>query len=146
MSVLIFSVVIGLLKIFTNQPSVSHADVIVTHSLISPHVDQQGIHSISYSPTHRGIVGVIPATTFTSCDTARHYSVILDPSDLPSDGPTCVPSSSRHPSGDNAGEPVLIFPLTEEGTLEERACVAIKTLQSYCDIPSGSLLSAFPLV
>ena len=30
MSVLIFSIVIGLLKIFSTQPAVSHADIMVT--------------------------------------------------------------------------------------------------------------------
>jgi hypothetical protein len=46
----------------------------------------------------------------------------------------------------DGGEPLLIFPLTEEGTLEEGACVAIPAPQAYCDIPLDSPLSAFPLV
>ena len=146
MNVLIFSIVIGLLKIFSTQPAVSHADIMVTHNVTSPHVDQQRMHPISYSPTHRGIVGVVPATAFASCYTARHSSVTLGYSDLPSDGPTCVPAPSRNLPVSNGGEPLLIFPLTAEGILEERVCVAITAPQAYCDIPSGSPLSAFPLV
>jgi hypothetical protein len=144
MSVLIFSVVIGLLKILSNQPAVSHADIMVTHSVLSPHVDQQRIYPISLPP--RGIIGAVPAPAFGGCYNAQHYSVALSHSDLPSDGPTCTPVSSRNSSVSNGGEPLFIFPLTEEGTLEERACVAIISPQAYCDIPLDSPLSAFPLV
>lgn len=146
MNVLIFSVIIGLLKILSNQPAVSHADIMVTHSVISPHVDQQRIHPIAYSSPPRGIVGVVPAPAFANCYNAQHYSVTLSYSDLPSDGPTCTPASSRNPPVSNTREPVLILPLTEEGALEEGTCVALTVPQSYCEIPSGSLLSAFPLV
>jgi hypothetical protein len=146
MRALIFSVIIGLLKIFNTQPSVSHADIIVTDNVISPHVDKQRIYLISNSLSPRGIVGVAPAPAFGSCSTSQHYSVILSHSDLPSDGPTCTPASSRNPLLSNGGDPLLIFPLTKEGTLEERACVAITAPQAYCDIPLGSPLSAFPLV
>jgi hypothetical protein len=146
MSVLIFGIVIGLLKIFSTQPAVSHADIIVTHRVISPHVDKQRIYPTSYSLPSREIIGVVPAPAFGSCDNAQHYSVTLSHSDLPSDGPTCTPASSRKPLMSNGGEPLLIFPLTEEGIPEERACVAITEPQAYCDIPLGSPLSAFPLV
>jgi hypothetical protein len=146
MSVLIFSIVIGMLKILSNQTAVSHADIMVTQGVISSYVEKQQIHSPSYSPIYKGIVEVVPALSFASCYTAQRYSVTLSHNDLPSDGPTCTPASSRNPSVSNAGEPILIFPLTEEGTLEEKICVAITAPQSYCDIPSGSLLSAFPLV
>jgi len=146
MSVLIFAIVIGLLKIFSPQPAVSHADIIVTHGVISPHVDTQRIYPTSYSFPSRDIVGVVPAPAFGSCYNAQHYSVTLSHSDLPSAGPTCTPASAHKPLMSNGGEPLLIFPLTKEDTLEERTCVAITSPQAYCDIPLDSPLSAFPLV
>jgi hypothetical protein len=146
MSILIFSVVIGLLKILSDQPAVSYADIMVMHSVISPHVDKQRIQPISYSPPLRGVVGVVPAPALASCYNAQRYSETPSHSDLPSDGPTCTPASFRNSSVSNSGELLLIFPLTEEGTREERACVAITSPQAYCDIPLDSPLSAFPLV
>jgi hypothetical protein len=146
MSILIFSVVIGVLKILSNQPTISHADIRVTYSVVSSHVDKQRIQPISYSPPLRGVVRVVPTPALASCYTAQRYSETLSHSDLPSEGPTCTPASSRNSSVSNSGEPLLIFPLTEEGNREERACVAITSPQAYCDIPLDSLLSAFPLV
>jgi len=144
MSVLIFTVVIGLLQILNNQPAVTHADTIATPNVIS-HVEQQRTHPLSYSLSHKGIVGVVPATIFADCYDGRHDFVTLGLRDLPSEGPTCAPASPLNPSVSN-GEPLLIFPLIQEGTVEERECVAIMATQAYCDIPSGSPLSAFPLV
>jgi len=145
MSILI-SVVISLLQILSNHPAVSHADIMVTRSGISPQVDEQQVYPLFYSSSLREGIGVVPASPLTSCYKGQHHSVTLNPSDLPSDGPTCISASSRTPSASTAKEHLFIFPLTEEDTLEEGTCVAITAPQSYCNIPSGSSLSAFPLV
>jgi hypothetical protein len=117
MNVLIFSFIIGLLQIVSSHLPALHADT-----------------------------SVPPITGFANCYEGRHALVTLDSRDLLSEGPTCAPASSRNPSASSGEEPLLIFPINEEGTLEEKPCVAITTPQTYCDIPSGSLLSAFPLV
>jgi hypothetical protein len=146
MSVRIFGLVIGLLNLFSPQPAVGHADTLATYRVISPYIDKQRIYSSPHSLLSRESVEVVPALAFGSCNNMQPDSVILSRSELPSEGPTCTPTSSRKPLVSNGGEPLLIFPLTGEGTFDERECVVITSPQASCDIPLDSPLSAFPLV
>lgn len=145
MNALLSSLMIGLFSIFNIHPVTSRADNMGLSSEMSPPAHHL-LRTVRYAPLPTEIVEAAPATSLTYCDNAQESSLTLRSSDLPAEGPTCVPVSSQNTAGSDGREPQLLFPFTSEGASEERMCVVITTPQIYCDIPSGSSLSAFPLV
>jgi hypothetical protein len=154
MTFLFFSLYLGLLRIFSNQP-VSHTELLTPSSVAAPKLDQSRIQPISYSPTNKTVVGIVPSSAFPSCQDAvggilyvtrtQHSPTTVEHSNVPSDGPTCATSSSSNSASADAGESVYVIPLTEDGTLSDRPCMIFTVPQQHCEIPAGSLLSAFPL-
>jgi len=152
MTALIFSLAIGLLQVFSHQP-ISHADLLPSSIAVST-PDQSTIQPVAYAPIQPTVVAVVPASAFPSCKNAtgdvlyviraQQSPTIAGDNDIPSDGPTCATSSSSY-AGADAGEPLSIVPSNEDGTPSQQPCMTITTPQYYCEIPSGSLLSAFPL-
>lgn len=153
MNKLILSILIGLMHILSTQAV--NADPLTKFNSAISSPDQAQVQLISHTPPNTTIVGVVPASAFPSCQdaiggvlyvTRTRPSTIVEHNDRLLDGPTCGTSSSSDTEGTNDGEPLLIVPLTAEGTLSDRPCKVISTPQRYCDIPPGSPLSAFPLV
>jgi len=154
MTFLFFSLYLGLLRIFSNQP-VSHTELLTPSSVAAPKLDQSRIQPISYSPTNKTIVGIVPSSAFPSCHDAvggilyvtrtQHSLTTVEHSNVPSDGPTCATFSSSNSASADAGESVYVIPLTEDGTLSDQPCMTFIVPRQHCEIPAGSLLSAFPL-
>lgn len=145
MNALISSLMIGLFSILSIHPVVSQAYSPGLSSGISPSAHHL-LHMVGYAPLPAEIVEAAPANALTHCDNVQQSSLTLRSSDLPAEGPTCVPAPSQNTAGSAGREPQLLFPFTGKGFSEEKMCIVITTPQISCDIPSGSSLSAFPLV
>jgi len=154
MTFLFFSIYLGLLRIFSNQP-MNHTDLLTPSSVATQKLEQSQIQSISYSPTNKTVVGIVPSSAFPSCEDAvegilyvtrtQHSPTTVEHSDIPSDVPACATSASSNLASADAGESTYIIPLTEDGTVSDRPCMTFTVPRQHCEIPAGSLLSAFPL-
>jgi hypothetical protein len=154
MTTFILTLMIGLSQIFAIG-TLSHADPLMPSPAVPVASHQAQLQTISHSPTNGTIVGIVPASAFPSCQDAiggvlyvtraSHSSALVEHSDELLDGPSCGTSLAANSADTAAGEPLLVVPMTAEGTLSDRPCRVITTPQRHCEIPPGSLLSAFPL-
>ena len=154
MTTLILSLFVGLLGVFGLQ-SGSYAEVLQLSSVASAAPQQSQIQPAAYESTNTTVVGIVPASAFPSCQNVvggilfvtrtSQSSATVNDSDPGSEGPTCG-TSATNSTGADTREPLFIVPMTREGTLSQQPCMTIATPQRYCEIPSGSSLSAFPLV
>ena len=141
-----------LLALFLSLPLVT-----IGHADMDTPATQTQLQPIAYPQENTMIVGIVPASAYPSCHNAygdvlyitrpRHTPTVTDHNEVPTDGPFCtVPSTTSSAVVVNATEPLFIVPLTKEGVLSEQPCMIVNVPQQFCEIPNGSLLSAFPLV